>query len=125
MPSHYNFSINRNEGIDIFARNSNIYNVEVKSAKEKTLQKRKGIYKPKMGTFQIKPDDCLHSDFFGFVIKKVDKSTKWTGKSGIYYIDSKYVKKFAKERGKLGKSFKISINQLKNMPKMKLENKKW
>jgi len=125
MPSHFKLSINRNAGIDIFATNKSIYNVEVKSAKEKTLQKYGNVHRPRVGTFQIKPDDYLQSDFFGFVIKEVDKKTKVTGKNRIQYVNSKNIRKFAKQKDKLSKPIKISIHQLKKIPKMRLGAKKW
>lgn len=118
LPEDHKISINKNAGVDLYVRNGKILNVEVKSAKEKILQKRKGEHRPKVGTFQLKANDCTDSDFFGFVIKKVDNRTKWNGESEIVFVKSKEIEKYQKRRKKLGKSDKISIHQLKKLPEL-------
>jgi len=127
LPSHYKSTINRNDGIDLYIRNDQILNVEVKSAKEKTLYKdKKGNYQMRTGRFVIKKDDYMNSDFFGFVIKKVnknDKKAKWNGKYDIKFVDSKVIKKHVKDRNLLGRNVKIGIKQINEMPKIYLKSR--
>jgi len=125
LPAHYSYSINRNVGIDIYAKDGQTLNIEVKSAKQKILQKKKNGYRQRVGTFQLKPDDYIHSDFFGFVIKEVDEKAKWNGKTKIHYVDSRKIEEYVRRKGKLGKPIKISIHQLKEIPKMRMNSRRW
>jgi len=124
LPSNYKSSINRSKGIDIFIRNGQILNVEVKSAKEKTLYKdKKGNYRRRTGRFLIKKNDYLDSDFFGFVIKKVnkdDKKAKWNGKYETKFVDSKVIKKHIKNRNLLNRNVKLGVLLIREMPSMRL-----
>ena len=124
LPSEYKSTINRNDGIDLFVRNGQILNVEVKSAKEKTFYKdKKGNYRKRTGRFLIKKDDYIHADFFGLVIKKVDKKAKWTGEHEIKFVDSKVIKKHIKNKNLLGRNVKISVSQIREMPGMYLKRR--
>lgn len=124
LPSNYKSTINRNDGIDLFIRDGQILNVEVKSAKEKTFYKdKKGNYRKRTGRFLIKKDDYLHSDFFGFVIKKINEKGKWNKEYKIRFVDSKIIKKHIKDRNLLNRNVKISVNQINNMPSMYLKRR--
>ena len=125
LPRHYSISINRNKGIDLYVTDGKIFNVEVKSAKEKIFQNRKGKRAPRVGTFQLKPEDYQHADFFGFVIKKVDDRLSWTGKTDVIFVDRKNIVKYIKQKNKFGKPVKISIRQLEKIPKMRVERRRW
>ena len=124
LPFNYKSTINRNDGIDLYIRNGQVLNVEVKSAKEKTLYKdKKGEYRKRMGRFLIKKDDYQHADFFGFVVKKVDDKAKWTREYETKFVDVKIIRKYAKDRNLSGKQLKISINQINKMPSMNLKRR--
>ena len=127
LPSNYRSTINRNDGIDLFIRNGQILNVEVKSAKEKTLYKdKKGNYRRRAGRFLIKKDDYLNADFFGFVIKKVDKDdkkAKWNGEYEIRFVDSKVIKKHIKSKNLLGRNVKLGVSLIREMTSMYLKRR--
>jgi len=122
LGSRYEFSISSNKGIDIYGRDGQILNVEVKSAKEKTFYKYKGGHSTRSGRFVLKESDYLDSDFFGFVIKKVDSDLKWTGKTRTVFVDTKEVQNFLKNNGKFRtcKSVKLTIKDVCNFPNLNL-----
>lgn len=111
--------INSQKGVDVIVRNGIRLDIEVKSAKEKTLYKDKnGVYKFRTGRFLLKISDYTDSDLFAFVIKKVDDKGRWNGSVEIYYIKTQVICNYLKERGlyKTRRDVKIGINAVKKLP---------
>ena len=112
--------INSQKGVDVIVRNGIRLDVEVKSAKEKTLYKTKnGDYRFRMGRFLLKISDYTNSDLFAFVVKKVDEKGRWNGNTEIKYIKTSVICDYLKERGlyKTRKDVKISIKIIEKLPK--------
>jgi len=121
LSEEYKISINSLEGVDLYIKNGHIYNVEVKSAREKQYEKRKKDGQTYLGTrtgrFVLKKQDADHSDFFAFAVKKVDENLKWNQNIKIYYVDSKIVRDYLMKKFLYGKdNVKISINDVKKFP---------
>lgn len=117
------FTLNTHEGIDIYVKDGNIYNLEVKSCKEYEITKdRHKNQRLRKGRFLLKREDWLNSDLFIFVIKKVDNDNNWNKEIEIIYIDSNDIRKYIKARN-LYKSanFKLSIQQLDNFTKVDIK----
>lgn len=114
FPKDYQISINENEGIDLYIYDGRILNVEVKSARELTREKRGDVIIKRTGRFTLKKGDYLHSDFIAFVIKKTNPETlKWNKQYEIFYVDGNEVKDFLKTRDIFSKEqVKISVMQV-------------
>jgi len=115
-----NTKINTKKGIDIFVRNGIRLDVEVKSAKEKTLYRDKnGNYRFRTGRFLIKMNDYINADLFAFAIKEVNAKGKWNGNIDINYIKSETICDYLKDRGlyKKRENVKIGINTIRDLPK--------
>lgn len=120
---YHQFYINSHKGIDIYAKNGNTINIEVKSVKETIIERIKsGKDIIRSGRIWLKREDWINSDIFAFVIKKVNENNEWTGKVKIIYIDSNEVRKFIMEHNSYNKSsFKLNVNQIENFKKLDIK----
>jgi hypothetical protein len=123
LPLGFECHVNPNEGIDLYLTDGTILNVEVKSAKAKTYEKRGTKFTARTGRFTIKKDDYLHSDFFAFVVKQIDPETLvWTKQYKIYYVRTIDIQEYIKKRNLYGhKQVKLSVNTIKRLSKLNVE----